>query len=579
MENSEDEVNFKALFVPFTSIKAVCLIILLGLVVFFNGLFNAFVGDDLGQIVENPLVHSLGNISKFFTGSTFYNGNAQTLIGNYYRPLFVTFFSGIYSFFGPNYLFFHLFQILLHIGNAILVFLLFKLFLKRPIAFVLSLIFLVHPINSETALYISDTQEVLFFFFGMLYLLLANSFQNQKTFITANIFLFLSLLSKETGVLFLFITNTYVFFLQKKHFVNALVSGVSVFGIYLLMRLHAIGILSRPSNSSIAQFPLFQRLLNVPSMFFYYLKTFVLPIDLASSYQWVYKQIDFNHFIFPLFIGLLFLGVVGYFGFYIRKHKSKNFIPYIFFCVWFFVGMGIHMQIIPLDATVAEGWFYFPMVGLLGMIGIITQTYFKFLNKFLVIILVSIILFLLSIRTFIRTFDWRNELTIATHDLKVSKDAWGLENELSYAYFKNGRFEEARVHAQKSVQLHPFITNYINLGAAYFSLKDFPKAKQAFMQSLKYGDLYQTYENLGFLSLSYGDPIENIDFIKNVALKKHPQDGKLWFYLSVLEYNFGDKEVAKNAIGKAYLYDQSMQIIGTYNAIMNNKPVKIGSDK
>src|SRR5207249_2274788 len=106
--------------------------------------------------------------SIFFTGSTFFNGNSQIAIGNYYRPLLTTYFAGIYSLSGANYFLFHFFQLLLHIVNTIMVFFFLKHFLKGAITLFLSLLFLVHPINSEVVFYISDAQEVLFFFFGML---------------------------------------------------------------------------------------------------------------------------------------------------------------------------------------------------------------------------------------------------------------------------------------------------------------------------------------------------------------------------------------------------------------------------
>src|ERR1700722_18571015 len=197
-KETQEEFSFKNYFIPFTNAKAIHFIIIIGLIVFFNGLFNGFIGDDQPQIIGNPLIQSLSNIPIFFTGSTFYNGS-QSLTGVYYKPLLTTFFSLTYTIFGANAFGFHLFQILLYICNACLLFLVLKHFFEKETAFGLTLIFLLHPINSETAFYISNTQEVLFFFFGILALWILQRHHSQKAMILANIFLLALMLSKETG--------------------------------------------------------------------------------------------------------------------------------------------------------------------------------------------------------------------------------------------------------------------------------------------------------------------------------------------------------------------------------------------
>src|ERR1035437_1998971 len=117
MNSPEHEVTFKSLFLPFTNLKAFLIILIIGFIIFFNGLFNGFVGDDPPLTTQNPTVQSLQNLPAFFTGSTFYSGAGQKLSGFFYRPLQTTFFSIIYSLSGPSSYAFHFFQILLFIGN------------------------------------------------------------------------------------------------------------------------------------------------------------------------------------------------------------------------------------------------------------------------------------------------------------------------------------------------------------------------------------------------------------------------------------------------------------------------------
>src|SRR6266404_3067038 len=165
-KEDEEEFSFKNYFVPLTNAKAITWIVIIGLIVYFNSLFNGFVGDDLGQIVTNQAITSLSNIPNFFFGGTFYNGSLTSLSGGYYRPIVSLTYALLYSFLNGNPFPFHLFQLVIHILNTIFVFLIFRFFLKKNISFLLALLFLLHPIQSEAVDYIADLEDIMFFFFG-----------------------------------------------------------------------------------------------------------------------------------------------------------------------------------------------------------------------------------------------------------------------------------------------------------------------------------------------------------------------------------------------------------------------------
>src|SRR6266699_3573701 len=100
MHKSAQEFSLKNLFYPLTTLKALHFIFLTGIIIYFNSLFNGFVGDDAGQIINNTAAHSISNILLFFRGSTFSLEGSN--IGLYYRPLTTLIYSIIYSLFGPN---------------------------------------------------------------------------------------------------------------------------------------------------------------------------------------------------------------------------------------------------------------------------------------------------------------------------------------------------------------------------------------------------------------------------------------------------------------------------------------------
>src|SRR5258708_40257019 len=105
-EHPQEEFSFKNYFLPFTTIKAIHFLIIIGLVVYFNSLFNGFIGDDYGQLVNNTSVHSISNIGQFFSNSTFNNSTVSNigsnggsnLSGIYYKPLLSSVYSILYTF-------------------------------------------------------------------------------------------------------------------------------------------------------------------------------------------------------------------------------------------------------------------------------------------------------------------------------------------------------------------------------------------------------------------------------------------------------------------------------------------------
>jgi protein O-mannosyl-transferase len=573
----ENGATFKSLFLPLTIKKAFIFIFLIGLVVFFNGMFNGFVGDDAAQITENINIHSLDNLPYFFLGSTFYSGGGQALFGAYYKPALSISYALIYSVFGSQASAFHSFQIFLYIVNSCLLYLLFKVFFRGEIAFVLSLIFLVHPINSESAFYISATQEVLYFFFGILALLILQAYGSAKAVFLSGVLLFFSILSKETGILFFAVSMVYVSINKRKH-QHLLLGCLSIILLaYLALRIHAIGLFTpHIVNAPIQNLDLLSRGINMPAIFLFYLQTFFFPQNLAVSYHWINKYVNLNDFFWPLIIGLIFIAVLSWFARFLYNNSvRKEFYLYIFFFLWFLSGIVFHLQIIPLDQTVADRWFYFPIVGLLGMMGVVIEKLKINLKNKLSIIILILLIGLLSSRTIVRGLDWRDSLILASRDIKISKEAFNLENGMSAVHFEQGEFIQAKIHAEKSIMLFPNMFNYTNLGASLFSLGDYQKSKEANFKALQYGAYYKTYENLAALALVYGDPVSNIDFIRNIALKKYFNDSTLWFYLATLEYVNGKSENARVDIGKAFVIDQGPRNSFMYDLINNNKQLNI----
>jgi tetratricopeptide (TPR) repeat protein len=251
-----------------------------------------------------------------------------------------------------------------------------------------------------------------------------------------------------------------------------------------------------------------------------------------------------------------------------RKASKEQFFTYLFFACWAFIGLVAYLQIIPLDMTACETWFYFSMVGWLGMIGVILVTYQSHIHPKWFFIIAILLIGILGVRTAFRGLDYRNPLSLAYKNISVSKEDYVAYNQIAGYLLEQNEYSQAEVYAAHSVHIFPATINYNDLGYALGGLGNYSGAMNAYDQGLKYGSYYILYENLGELTLVYGNPSSNKQFLLN-SLKLFPQDSKLWMYLAILEENNNDTSDAKYAIANAAADGQISQVM--YNSIMYNQ--------
>lgn len=583
-QNHEEvqEFSFTSFFLPLTTSKAINIIIIIGIIIFANSLFNGFVMDDENQIVNASLVHSLTNLPKFFTGSTFGGNGNGMLIGAYYRPIPTLILSLLYVIFGPNPLSFHAAQILLHIGNSILVFLLFlKLFGKSKTSLFLALLFLVHPINTEAVNYISAIQTTLSFFFGMLALLL---FLKKSTRVQTSLvflFLFLSLLSKETGVIFVFLL-VFLQWIQKRMQDKLLyIYEGSILALYAFLRF-VVAHVAIVTNKFIPLMnaPFTTKLFNIPAVIFYYFHVLIFPNNIAVDQNWVVRIPTWQDFYFPLIFCLLTAIGIIYALFYFNK-KSKNdkneFKLFLFFTLWFLFFMALTVPIIPLDFTVADRWFYFPFVGLLGMIGIVIQHIpLPKKNFHATISTVAIcIIILLSLRTVVRNTNWQNGYTLYTHDVSISQNSFDLENNLGVVLLRAGDLKGAETHTKKSLALAPeFPEALVNIGIIYEKQNDISDAKKYYFLAAQKGVSIGLENYVGDLLFYDNNPSGVVKILeKNIG--KYPLDQQLWIFLAIAYQQIGNQQSALKAAQYAYQLAPNQNSAYVYNQILHNEPIQL----
>lgn len=365
------------------------LLIVFGFAVYINILNSPFYMDDIVQISQNPDISNLNSIPSYFFKSNLFKGDQQSIISNFYRPVFLTVNSLLFTVGGGLPFVFHFFQVSVFCVNAVLVFLLLNKFFQRKLAFFLALLFLVHPANEETAQYIAALSEVLFFCFGMIALHFVSSKRINKisTVFIYVLTILLSMLSKETGMLFVFLTLTYIYLFKKSYFLQYFFASVFSVGIYLVLRFIASTSPSSVLIESRSISSIGERITLVPKVVFYYIEQIATPAYSLPDLAYL-KTPEISKAVFPFVITVLVLVSLVGVGFWIKRYFKSSLNYYLFFLIWFLMGIFLHSQIIPLDVVIAPRWIYFPIAGVLGMLGVIIKILAPYFLKYRILILV-----------------------------------------------------------------------------------------------------------------------------------------------------------------------------------------------
>lgn len=568
----------------------ITILVIIPLLIYFPSLFNSFVWDDEEQILNNAIIQNISNIPYLFASSTFNTGGAG-LSGFYYKPLMPVSFSLIFFVWKNNPFGFHLFDLFIHIANGVLVFTFFKRIFSlqkfsceagsgfarkyaKTISFFLSLIFLIHPANTESVAYISSTQELLYTFFLLLAVIFTietlkeNKFSIKKL-IFINLFMLFSLLSKESGVITIPLIIIFTYLFNRKRLVNIIIFSSFTFGVYLILRfaIAKTPLFQHNSIIPIANASILQRLTTVPFELFSYIRLIFLPKDLFVTQHMVINNITDTRFYLTLPIVLIFLSLII---FLYLKNRSKL---YLLFLLWIIFSFSILLNIYALDMTIAERWLYGPMIGVLGLIGVLIS-YFSIQSRpvwfirsgiFFLILLIS----LLSLRTFTRSIDWKNNFTLFSGDEKYSSDSFDLQNNLGVAYFRNGNLKEAKKHFEKSIELSPnWWTAHNNLGVIYQNEKKYEEAKKLYETSIKNGNYYLAYENLAKIRYGTENPKNLLPFIET-ALSHLPYNETLNKIAALAYYQSGASESAKLYAQRTFLINKTQENYNLLQMVTN----------
>ena len=314
----------------------IALVVFVFLVALFYGntLSNGFVLDDLPQIVENPYVHSLCYLPKVITGCI-WESDLGSCKGNtiHYRPLYSLSFLLTWQVSSQPW-FFHLVTLIYFLIAAYLVF----IFIRRLsgnfiIAFLSGLLFIIHPVNSEVANWISAVPElglVIFSLLAFIFYLRYHQYGLRRDFVFVYLFYFFSLLSKELALfvvpLMILAIDLIILKISPKKLlkieqIKKYLFFVFPIIIYLALRISALAGLGRSASGagSLYGLSLTERISAFFYLFTLYVKELIYPYPLIFFHEFPISINLGNPFFICAF--LLILAYVLVFSLALKKKK------------------------------------------------------------------------------------------------------------------------------------------------------------------------------------------------------------------------------------------------------------------
>jgi len=437
----------------------ILLLSLISLLVFFNNLNNEFVYDDSAFIKNNPYIRDFSHIHEYFTNLKTYQGTGIEGKVKIYRPIVTLSFAIDYSIWKLNPFGYHLSNNILHLICGFLVFIFFYQWSGfRIISVIASILFIIHPAQVEAVSWISGRGNMLYSIFALFSLIYFLKYLNcgkiKYLFITL-IHYSISLLCKEMGMNILLLCSLiylYVDEVKRKklfsRFINVLLALSVISIIYLFIRYNVLSTTAQTYYWGGSPINTFFTMAKVVCL---YLLLFFYPINLNVIPN---VSVITSFLSYEFILSICFLAL--FFGFLIFNKKRI----YTFGLWWGFLGLFPVLNIIPLQALIAERFLYLSNAGFCFFIALIINKINHKYKHFIILIIINLFMAI----SIARNNDWRDNLNLWKSSIKENYFSAKAHNGLALEYKNRGdlnaslsEFQTALIMDPKNIQI---INNY-----------------------------------------------------------------------------------------------------------------------
>ena len=512
--------------------------------------------------------------------------------------------------YGPNPGMYHFTNVIIHILNSLLLFLLFShLTSEKWKSAAVAILFALHPIHVESVAWISERKDVLSTFWGMLTMWMYVRYVDRHTikrYTLSLIFYAIGLMSKPMLVTLPFVlllldywplrrfelskdnskfTNKWTrityfqhnraYFLIKEKIPFFILAVLSCYITFLAQKIGG-------SVSDVNVLPLSSRIPNAIISYCLYLWHMLWPLHLAFFYPYP----KYFNIMYVLGAFLLLVLITIFSILFSRRY------PYLIMgWIWYLCTLGPVIGIVQVGSqSMADRYSYIPLIGISIMLIWGTadlldkKDYGRILTGFLFTLTLTILIYL----TWLHVSYWKNSETLFEHTLEVTSNNYLAHYNLGITLFEKGdidgaikQYEEALLinpritqahnnlgcilyqrgntdaaigHFLTALQINPHQANgYYNLGTVYYTKGKIKKSVEYFQKAININPSF--YEAIQKLAIARNDlkKLEaQMSMIKS-AIKQEPNNPDLYIKLGDIFQQQEDINEAKEEYQKAVL--------------------------
>jgi hypothetical protein len=454
-----------------TTILAGALVIIVACFVAYSPAIRAgFIWDDDAYVTQNPLLTAPDGLYRIWF---------STDAPSQYFPLTYTTFWLEHKFWDFNPMGFHVVNIMVHIANALLLWLILRRLLI-PGAWFAAAVFALHPVNVESVAWITERKNLLMLLFSLLSVLcwIKFVFDNGRRayllYIGSLIFCALALLSKATAcmlpaalLLILWLKRSPITAKRLLQIVPYIIMSVGI-GLLIMWwekNNQGTGFVEMRLNTAA------KILIAGRAIWFYLWKLFV-PVNLTFSYpRWNIAPGDIWQYAWPV-ASVVMIVIARLF----RKRLGRGLVTSIlFFLAMLFPMLGFFSLYTFVYSFVADHYQYAACIGPIALVAAGGAVIYGGSGKnarYIILSAAGVLLLALGVLTYRQCRIYKNPEALWQDTLKKNPDSWLAHSQTAGIFFKQGKINEAKSHLEQAIELagylkeiHPraYADFYVNL--------------------------------------------------------------------------------------------------------------------